>query len=122
MSARAYFYDADTGEEIAGYPMIGTSEAGIWRGRRYIGTHLGIGVLDGKKPRTVRAEEFACRVAVKLWYGPRSVNWCLLVSRSKGWLGNEADVVGGTPHAELPLSLRSVLTKCRRASYGRKAA
>jgi hypothetical protein len=121
--ARIYFYDIDTCEELASYVLDGTCEAGIYGGRRYTGTHLGYSVLDGRRSRCIRADEFGeRRIAAKAWYGPRRSEWTLLVSRERGWQGNEADVPGGTPHAELPSRLRRLLDRVKRENTKRGRA
>lgn len=126
MSHRVYLFDADTGEELAGFCCTGTAEAGIYKGHRYIGTHLGFGIVEGKKHRALTADDYpGRRIVAKLWYpGERRGNaeWKLLVSRAKGWQGNEADIPGGIPHAPLPRKLQGVLANCKRAIYRKKAA
>ena len=97
-TAKVYVYDYDTGQEIVGgLGYVGNSEAGIWRGARYMDTRLGINAVDfsTRDELYVVASDFpGRRVAVKIWIpladGP-STEWYALVDRARGWQGNEAD-------------------------------
>jgi hypothetical protein len=107
-SARAYVFDADTGEELASFAWFGRSESGIWNGKRWTDTCLGMDVVDVKtrEKKHIDASSFAGRrVAVKTWYSADKVEWTALVNRAKGWQGNEADK-GGLPRVELGITAR----------------
>lgn len=111
---RAYVYDVDTGEQI-GNPLVwlGLSECGIWRGARWFGTALSVEGADvaTREWLTLTAESFpGRRVAVKVWYGKNEVEWRALVSRARGWQGNEA------ARADMPRREYDVSRKIKRAS------
>jgi len=129
---RLYLYDIDTCEELASYALDGTSEAGIYNGRRYMDTCLGYTIREGRKVRVLRAEDFSGRRIVAKDWSPCTGDgrrrpggwseWTLLVSRERGWQGNEADVPGGTPHAELPPRLQQLLARVKRENAKRGRA
>jgi len=93
---RVYVYDVDSGEELAGgFAWWGRRESGIWRGKRWTDTTMGVDCVDlrSKEAFTLTAESFpGRRIAVKIWYGPEETEWCALVNRARGWRGNEASL------------------------------
>jgi hypothetical protein len=99
---RAYVYDAVTGEELrSGLAWMGSSEAGIFNGKRYMGTAFSVTVVDlvTREYATITADSFPGRkIAVKVWLGTGDTEWRAMVDRSRGWLGNESKL--NAPHVD----------------------
>lgn len=90
--ARAYFFDADTGEELYAAEYRGNDESGIWKGRRYTDTRLGVDCVDltTNIGGNVTAACFpGRRVIVKVWFPEMAGEVFALVDRARGWTGNE---------------------------------
>lgn len=86
---RAYFYDAVTKQELdhpsSGKSWLGTS-GNVYRDEEFVaGTCVRVSVADWATLRSVEnevvltADDFDRPVLVKIWYGPDSVEWRVLM-------------------------------------------